>query len=618
MTLPTDDLIVRELTAAVAGHYTLERELGRGGMGAVFLARDLKLDRLVAIKVLPPELAVRPELRARFLQETRTAASFSHPNIVPVHGVEESAALLYFIMGYVEGETLTQRVRRQGPLEAAVAVRLLREVAWALSYAHGRGVVHRDIKPDNILLERGSGRALVMDFGISRSAAASGLTQVGESLGTPHYMSPEQAAGDTVDGRSDLYSLGVTAYYAVTCTLPFDAPSAQAVMAMHLSQPAPPVANRRPDLPDALTASIDRCLAKAPADRFPTGEALGEALEAVQVHRAEVPPAIRLWVSRADQFFRNGLIIAFVSFQLLSRSNMSQLDKMIFAAMFTAAIFALWSQIPLGMRELARLGISFSDLRTGLELLDAERAATLAARRADPGYPSRRRRLWLGLGVGFLLGAGLLIFALKQRTPVATGGYSIGRLGVVAVFVAVTTLMATLVMMIATLAGGGRMDQRLHRLWRGSIGARLFRLGAWRLPGAAPVGGQRGTLSASARTLVDALPPEHRRAATTLKANLQHIAGRIDALGRRERELAASVAEIRTPGGGTEESSKQAELQRDLDVARRSVAEERVHLLQAVESARLGLIRVRSGLGEMSDVLSELAAATAVPAEKPR
>ncbi|MDZ4864328.1 MAG: serine/threonine-protein kinase [Gemmatimonadota bacterium] len=618
MTLPTDDLIVRELTAAVAGHYTLERELGRGGMGAVFLARDIKLDRLVAIKVLPPELAVRPELRARFLQETRTAASFSHPNIVPVHGVEESAALLYFVMGYVEGETLTQRVRRQGPLEAAVAVRLLREVAWALSYAHGRGVVHRDIKPDNILLERGSGRALVMDFGISRSAAASGLTQVGESLGTPHYMSPEQAAGDTVDGRSDLYSLGVTAYYAVTCTLPFDAPSAQAVMAMHLSQPAPPVANRRPDLPDALTASIDRCLAKAPADRFPTGEALGEALEAVQVHRAEVPPAIRLWVSRADQFFRNGLIIAFVSFQILARSKMSQLDKMVFAAMFTAAIFALWTQIPLGLRELARLGISFPDLRTGLELLDAERAATLAARRADPGYPTRRRRLWLGLGVGFLLGTGLLIVALKQRTPVSTGGYSIGGPGVVAVFVAVTTLMATLVMMIATLAGGGKMDQRLHRLWRGAIGARLFRLGAWRLPGGAPVGGQRGTLSASARTLVEALPPEHRRAATTLKANLQHIADRIDALDRRERELAASVAEIRTPGGGTEESHKQAELQRDLDVARRSVAEERAHLLQAVESARLGLIRVRSGLGGMREVLSELAAASAIPAEKPR
>ena len=613
-----NDLILGELTAAVTGRYTIERELGRGGMGAVFLARDLRLDRLVAIKVLPPELAVRPELRARFLQETRTAASFSHPNIVPVHGVEESAALLYFVMGYVEGETLTQRVRRQGPLEAAVAVRLLREVAWALSYAHGRGVVHRDIKPDNILLERGSGRALVMDFGISRSAAASGLTQVGESLGTPHYMSPEQAAGETVAGRSDLYSLGITAYYALTSTLPFDAPSAQAVMAMHLSHPAPPVANRRPDLPIALAASIDRCLAKAPTDRYPSGEALGEALEAVQIHRAEVPPAIRLWVSRADQFFRNGIILAFVSSQILSRSQVSQLDKMVYAAMFTAAILTLWAQIPLGLRELARLGISFPDLSTALGLLDAERAATLAARRADPGYPIRRRRLWLGLGAGFLMGTGLLIFALKQRTPVSTGGYSIGLPGVIAVFVAVTTLMATLVMMIATLAGGGRMDQRLHRLWRGPIGARLFRLGAWHLPGGTPVGGQRATLSAGARTLVEALPAEHRRAATALKANLQHLADRIDTLDRRERELTDSAAEIRTPGGVTGESSKQADLQRDLEVARVSVVEERSRLLQAVESARLGLIRVRSGLGGIDEVVTELAAATASQSGKSR
>ena len=144
MTLPTDDLIVRELTAAVAGRYTLERELGRGGMGAVFLARDLKLDRLVAIKVLPPELAVRPELRERFLRETRTAASFSHPNIVSVHGVEETGNLLFFVMSYVEGETLTQRVQRQGSLAVTDATRLLQEIAWALSYAHGRGVVHRD------------------------------------------------------------------------------------------------------------------------------------------------------------------------------------------------------------------------------------------------------------------------------------------------------------------------------------------------------------------------------------------------------------------------------------------------------------------------------------------
>ncbi|HSB54925.1 MAG TPA: serine/threonine-protein kinase, partial [Gemmatimonadales bacterium] len=269
-----NDPIMRELEAAIAGRYSLERELGRGGMGAVYLARDLRLDRPVAIKVLPPELAVRPELRERFLRETRTAASFSHPNIVSVYSVEETPGLLFFVMSYIEGETLSQRVKRQGPLPVPEALRLLQEVAWALSYAHGRGVVHRDIKPDNVLLEKSTGRALVMDFGIARSVAATGLTQVGEAVGTPHFMSPEQAAGDAVDGRSDLYSLGVVAYFAVSGRLPFDGESAQAVMVAHISQPATPVSRFRPDLPGPLAAAIDRCLAKAPEQRFATGESL--------------------------------------------------------------------------------------------------------------------------------------------------------------------------------------------------------------------------------------------------------------------------------------------------------------------------------------------------------
>ncbi|HSE46370.1 MAG TPA: serine/threonine-protein kinase, partial [Gemmatimonadales bacterium] len=228
-TLAPTDPILLEVEAALAGRYSVERELGRGGMATVYLARDIRLDRLVAIKVLLPELAVRPELRERFLRETRTAASFSHPNIVPVHAVEETPTLLFFVMGFVDGETLTQVVRRHGPLTATAAARLIQEVAWALSYAHGRGVVHRDVKPDNILLERSTGRAMVTDFGIARSFAASGLTQVGEVVGTPHFMSPEQAAGDQLDGRSDLYSLGVASFFAVTGRLPFDGESAQAI-----------------------------------------------------------------------------------------------------------------------------------------------------------------------------------------------------------------------------------------------------------------------------------------------------------------------------------------------------------------------------------------------------
>jgi len=230
------------LQRVVAGRYSLDRELGRGGMGIVYLARDVALDRPVAIKLLPPSLSPLPELRERFLREARTAAKLSHPNIVPIFAVEEHEELVFFVMGFVDGESLGQRVRRAGPLAPSSAIRLIQEVAWALAYAHGRGVIHRDIKPDNILLEKGSGRALVTDFGIARIADQVGTTARGEFMGTAHFMSPEQATGERLDGRSDLYSLGVTAFYALTGTLPFDGPTMPAVLAQLLTQPPPRVA----------------------------------------------------------------------------------------------------------------------------------------------------------------------------------------------------------------------------------------------------------------------------------------------------------------------------------------------------------------------------------------
>jgi serine/threonine protein kinase len=199
------------LQGALAGRYALERELGRGGMGIVYLARDLSLDRPVAIKLLPPTLAGIPRLRERFLREARTAARLSHPNIVPIHSVEEHGEFVLFVMGYIDGETLADRIARRGPLAAEPATRLLQEVAWALAFAHQHGVIHRDIKPENILLERAGGRALVSDFGIAHVETAEAEAGSGEVVGTVRYMSPEQQAGRTVDRRSDIYSLGVTA-----------------------------------------------------------------------------------------------------------------------------------------------------------------------------------------------------------------------------------------------------------------------------------------------------------------------------------------------------------------------------------------------------------------------
>src|SRR4029079_16490590 len=238
MTQPSGEFL--ELQAALAGEYSLQRELGRGGMGIVYLARDVQLDRDVAIKVLPSHLARTAESRERFLREARTAAGLSHPHIVPIHRVGESGGFVYFVMSYVEGETLGERLRREGPLPPADATRVLREVAWALASAHGRGIVHRDVKPDNILLEAGTGRALVTDFGIAHGGGELGPdTDPGKIMGTAHFMSPEQAASEPVDGRSDIYSLGVVGYLAVSGRLPFEAPNVPALLVRQASETPP-------------------------------------------------------------------------------------------------------------------------------------------------------------------------------------------------------------------------------------------------------------------------------------------------------------------------------------------------------------------------------------------
>src|SRR5439155_16773390 len=203
------DSLFIQFQAALVGGYSLERELGRGGMGVVYLAREVRLDRPVAIKLLPPGMARDGTLRERFLREARTAAKLSHPHIIPIFTVDEVGDFVFFAMAYVDGETLTERVRRRGPLPPSEAARVLREVAWALAYAHSQGLVHRDVKADNIMLETATGRALVADFGIAGLVRDAAALAGGEVIGTPEFMSPEQALGEPVDARSDLYALGV-------------------------------------------------------------------------------------------------------------------------------------------------------------------------------------------------------------------------------------------------------------------------------------------------------------------------------------------------------------------------------------------------------------------------
>ncbi|HEX9579523.1 MAG TPA: serine/threonine-protein kinase [Gemmatimonadales bacterium] len=287
------------LQEVLAGRYSIERELGRGGMGIVLLARDVALDRPVAIKLLPPHLAAGRDARDRFLNEARTAAGLSHPNIVPIHLVEARGELVYFVMGYVDGETLRERVERSGPLTPRLAMKLLQEVAWALGYAHQRGVIHRDVKPDNIMIERATDRALVTDFGI-----ALGLTeQEGPAdgiVGTARYMSPEQACGEPVDARSDLYSLGGTFFYALTGRAPFEGSNLPAIMAKQVAEPAPLLQRVRPEVPAKLASVIDRCLLKAPAARFQVSDDVARVVGEARGREFRAPPLVRAFIRNAQ------------------------------------------------------------------------------------------------------------------------------------------------------------------------------------------------------------------------------------------------------------------------------------------------------------------------------
>jgi len=272
------DLLVR-LRAALAERYAIERELGQGGMAVVFLAQDLKHRRAVAIKVLRPELAMA--LGAdRFLGEIETVAGLAHPHILPLYDSGEAAGFLYYVMPYVEGESLRERLTREKQLPLEDALRIAGEVATALSYAHSRGVVHRDIKPENILLE--AGQAIVSDFGIARAiTVASGerLTQTGVTVGTPGYMSPEQAAGEReLDGRSDVYSLACVLYEMLAGNPPFLGTSARAILARQSLDPVPRLRTVRETVPEEFERAVVKALAKAPADRFATATQFVEAL----------------------------------------------------------------------------------------------------------------------------------------------------------------------------------------------------------------------------------------------------------------------------------------------------------------------------------------------------
>src|SRR5947209_5612149 len=284
----------RETSLAVVGEviadrYELEQLVGSGGMSSVFRARDRLLERHVALKILHEHYGDDGDSVERFRREARAVAQLSHPNIVTVIDRGEASGRQFIVFEYVDGRTLKQLVEERGPLPVGEAVELAIGIAKGLAFAHHHGLVHRDVKPQNVLLN-GDGKPKVTDFGIARSVDVEGVTQTGTVLGTSHYIAPEQASGQPVDAHTDVYSLGAVLYELLTGTVPFEGENFVTVAMQHVHEPAPSVLERRPDCPLRLAAAVDRALAKDPADRFPSMDAFAAELEAVLAQLGSADP----------------------------------------------------------------------------------------------------------------------------------------------------------------------------------------------------------------------------------------------------------------------------------------------------------------------------------------
>lgn len=448
-------------------------------MGVVCLAQDLRLDRRVAIKLLPPDQALQPAARERFLREVRTAAQLSHPHIVPVHSVGEIGDLVFFVMAYIEGQTLGQRVRAEGPLDARVAAAVLRDIASALAYAHARGIVHRDVKPDNILLEEGTGRALVTDFGIACGGTTAVTPGAATVSGTAEFMSPEQARGEPGDARSDLYSLGVTAYYVLSGRVPFEGVDGYAVIAQHLADPAPTLGSVAPTVPHMLAQYIDRCLEKEPARR-PSGgvEFAAEVLRAV----GEAPPAplaVRAFLTESRQLsgpayvylLCTGLGVLPIAEQTLLFTAAPNLR--LFAAVSALLILLVpFVQSVLRARRLLRAGHSRTDLTEALH-------GELIRRREELAFlfgagPTRLERAFTALAYGGLVAAAGAIGVLVSGVPILTELQSL----IVVAAGAGTALVAGVLARARTEHRTDPRWERRYRLWSGAFGRVIFRLAA--------------------------------------------------------------------------------------------------------------------------------------------
>jgi eukaryotic-like serine/threonine-protein kinase len=596
---PAPDRLFLDFQSAVAGRYSLERELGRGGMGVVYLAREVRLDRPVAIKLLPPSKASDPRLRERFLREARTAAKLSHPNIIPIHAVEEIGAFVFFAMAYVDGETLTERVRRRGPMAPSEGARVLRDVAWALAYAHGQGVIHRDVKPDNILLEQATGRVLVADFGIAGVVAGAGGLVAGEIVGTPEFMSPEQALGEAIDARSDLYSLGIVGYFTLSGTLPFEAEKATDVLAKQVTEPAPPVGTASPGVPKRIAQTIDRCLAKDPTERPEGTAALAEQLSRALENRRELPVALRAFVKHDARLDGSGVLV--YPFALMVAAPLSAYLAGSIPVGFVTLGAGL-SVVPLGVllnraRRLLRTGFDHSDIGVAFK---AEIERTREERAFGVGHgPSTLERVlkWLSA-----TGLGVAVVTFPEFWGTVTPAFAVGMT------VGMTCGIAALIQVQR------RRDVDAEfwgRFWTGRAGRWLFKIARALTPTRAlpaPLTHRPTELSIgmAAEQLYETLPKETQRELRDLPDVVHKLEDDAQRTRRRLEELQDALGGVKASSAEPSITARHDRILADLTAERELVQQRLADAVAALETIRLNLLRLHAGTGSVTNLTTDL------------
>jgi len=621
------------LQQALLGRYSLERELGRGGMGIVFLARDVALDRPVAIKLLPPALGAKPGLRERFLREAQTAAKLSQPNIVPIHSVEARDGLVWFVMSYVDGETLGERLRQRGALTPHEAARMIQEVAWALGYAHGRGVVHRDVKPDNIMLERGTGRAVVMDFGIASLASDRGGSEV---FGTAQYISPEQANGDPLDGRADLYSLGVVAFLSLSGRLPFEDADPTTLMAMHITKPAPPLASVAPGTPRRLAQAVDKCLAKHPAERFPDGEALAESVAQSIEPKRDLPVPVRMWLTKGNEA-RMGYVLWYaIAGPMASTWTGMIAGSAAFgsAAVGFAAGIATYVLTPIAIHTVRRLW--------RLRRLLADGYAVEDARLAVRDYAEKRREeltyeygheppLWARIVRKIMIVSGTVLIAGVAGLFV---GINPGReSGLVILFSALTWVGSAA---LQTTWPGRRINKDQAAEWRlkfwNSRFAKWFeKVARFKLkrraaPAELTYRPTELAIGLAADALFESLPKDQRKELKELPAILERLQRDAQIMRKTVDDLNGALAGLGEQSAASRSSALQGsageslkdvrdKLRDDLTKRRDEASARLAAAVSSLESLRLNLLRLRAGTGSVAELTADLGAARAAQRE---